>query len=285
MKKRYLIAIAVCLTLLISNTADAVDVLDIGCGARSIGLGKTYAGRKADPYGMFGNPASLRGVTTGEIVSMYGQMSTDVNYTMLGYVMPTVFGKFFAGYGNNTMTGFTTTTLDPVTRRPVAGQSFDYRDDLVIAGYQNSLTKQMSYGLRLKYTGKGAGDISGYYGNGINADAGVLYEANNRLSLGATVRNLIAGETGALKLGNGQYEEQKTGFDIGLGFQPHPKLILYSDFLMNKSIPVEIKVGAEWNPIKLLAVRLGGEQKNAGDNTSYINRLGWLRTKPGNIHY
>ena len=251
--------------------ASASDVLDIGYGAKSIGLGKTYTSVKGDAYGIFGNPASLRGVATGEIVSMYGQMNTDVSYTMLGYVLPTKYGKLFAGYGNNAMNGFTTTTLDAVTGRPMAGSDFDYRDEMLMLGYQNCLTKQISYGLRLKYMSKGAGNLSGYYASGLNADAGVLYEANDRLTLGVTARNIVRGETGAIKIGNGQTEIQPWRVDAGLGFAAHPRLRLYTDVSVTRIIPAEVKIGAEWKPIDMLAIRVGGEQKSAGGNDSYIN--------------
>ena len=183
-------------------------VLDIGYGARSVSLGRTYAGQKADPYGIFGNPAGLKGVVTGEIVSMYGQMDSDVKYTMLGYVMPTKYGKFFAGYGNDQMGGFSATTLDAVSGRPAVVSDFDFRSDLFMLGYENSLNKALSYGFRLKYFSKGAGSLAGYYGSGINADAGLLVEANERLALGITAKNIIPGQAGALKLSNGQIEDE-----------------------------------------------------------------------------
>ena len=257
--------------MMLVSVASAADVLDIGYGAKSIALGKTYTSVKADAYGIFGNPASLKGVTTGEIVSMYGQMSTDISYTMLGYVMPTKYGKFFVGYGNNQMTGFTSTTLDATTGRPAAASDFDYRSDLLMLGYENSLTRAISYGLRLKYMSKGAGSIAGYYASGMNADASVLVEANDRLTLGVTAKNIVPGTAGALNLGNGQTEDQVFAVDMGLGFKAHPKLSLYTDVAMTKNIPAELKVGIEWKPINMLAVRLGGEQKSAGGNSSYLN--------------
>jgi LysM repeat protein len=263
--------LAMTVLLCFIGVANAADVLDIGYGAKSISLGRTYAGQKADPYGIFGNPASLKGITTGEAVSMYGQMNTDVSYTMLGYVLPTKYGKFFGGYGNNYMGGFTTTTLDAITGRPLSAGDFDYRNDLFMLGYQNCLSKQISYGLRVKYDSRGAGNISGYSAYGINADAGVLYEASDRLTLGVTARNIVRGELGTIKLSNGQTEALPWAVDAGLGFAAHPKLNLYTDVSVTRAIPAEVKIGAEWKPIDLLAVRLGGEQRSMGGTDSVLN--------------
>lgn len=255
--------------VLMAGVAQAAEVLDIGYGARSIGLGRTFAGQKDDAYGIFGNPASLKGLTTGEIVSMYGQMGADISYSMLGYVMPTKHGKFFAGYGNNVLSGFTSTTIDASTGRPVPVSAFDFRSDLFMTGYQNSLTNDISYGMRLKYFTKGAG--TGYYGNGINADAGLLIVPNNRLSLGIEARNILLGTMGALKLSNGQTEEQPFQVDLGLGFWVQPRIGLFADYSLYKSIPNEARLGVEWRASDILSVRMGAEQKSSDLNSSYIN--------------
>jgi len=280
--KRYLVP-GICAIILLAGSSLAAGVLDIGYGARSISLGRTYAGQKADPYGIFGNPAGLKGVVTGEIVSMYGQMDSDVKYTMLGYVMPTKYGKFFAGYGNDQMGGFSATTLDAISGRPAVVSDFDYRSDLFMLGYENSLNKALSYGFRLKYFSKGAGSLAGYYGSGINADAGLLVEANERLALGITAKNMIPGQAGALKLSNGQIEDEAFGADIGLGFLAHPKLGLYADVSLNKSIPAEAKLGIEWRPLDVLAVRLGAEQRALGASSSYVNGSAGIGLKVGSF--
>jgi len=58
---------------------------------------------------------------------------------------------------------------------------------------------------------------------------------------------------------------------MGLGYKAHPKLDLYTDISFTRNIPAELKLGIEWKPINMLAIRLGGEQKSAGGNASYIN--------------
>lgn len=266
-KTRYIFAAL--LLVLFAGISIAADVLDIGSGARSIGLGRTNTSVKADGYGIFGNPASLRGLTTGEIVSMYGQMNTDIKYTLLGYVLPTNYGKFFTGYANNQIPDLTSTTLDATTGRPAAVSNFDFRDDLLMLGYENSLTKAISYGLRLKYYSKGSPTLANVSGTGVNADAGVLIDANDKLRIGMMAKNIIPGQ--AIKLHNGQTEELPGEFDIGLGFFPNKRLDIYADLNLTRNIPAEAKLGIEWRMFDRLALRLGAEQKSTGVSSSYIN--------------
>ncbi|MCX5748919.1 MAG: LysM peptidoglycan-binding domain-containing protein [Candidatus Saganbacteria bacterium] len=262
----------ICTVLLmfcLTGISIAADVLDIGAGARSIGLGRTNTSVKGDAYGIFGNPASLRGVTTGEIVSMYGTMNTDVKYTLLGYVLPTKYGKFFAGYANNQTPDITSTTLDATTGRPVAVTNFDFRNDMLLLGYENSLSKAISYGLRVKYYNKGSAAIANMSGSGVNADAGVQIDTNDKLTVGMIAKNIIPGQS--IKLLNGQTEELPGEFDIGLGFFPHKRLDIYADLNLTRNIPAEAKVGIEWRMVDFLALRLGAEQKSMGASSSYIN--------------
>ncbi len=253
------------------GVARGADFIDIGYGARSIGLGRTFAGQKGDSYGVFGNPASLNGVMTGEVVSMYGRMQGDISYTMLGYVLPTRCGNFFVGYGNNQMTGLSSTTIDAVTGRPVIVSDFEYRNDLLMIGYERSIKEKISIGLRLKYYSKGAGIVGGYYGSGMNADAGMVIEANERLTVGVVAKNILLGDMGAIKIRNGDIEEALFEADIGIGYKVNPKLGLYGDVSIAKGIPTEGKIGIELKPVERLSVRLGGEQKSVGGGSNYIN--------------
>ncbi len=45
---------------------------------------------------------------------------------------------------------------------------------------------------------------------------------------------------------------------------------------MRRDIPAEMKVGAEWAPVKMLALRLGAEQKSTGGSDSIINGSGGI---------
>jgi len=255
----------------IAGPVIAADVLDIGSGARSIALGRTSTSTISDGYGIFGNPAVLTGINIGEIISMAGSMSDDARYALLGYVLPTKYGNFSLGYGGNSIGGLNSTTMDATTGRPAVLSNFDFNNNLLMLGFQNNLSKIISFGARLKYYSKGISNSADGTGAGINADVGLLIKANDRFNLGLAGKNLIPGDAGAVKLHNGQIEEQPAALEIGLGFKAHPRLDLYADLGVNKNIPSAAKLGVEWQLLKNLALRLGAEQKALDTSSSYIN--------------
>jgi hypothetical protein len=270
MKKLTTVILTLTLLLTLACLAFGADVLNIGSGARSIALGRTFTSTVADGYGIFGNPASLKGVTTGEVVSMYGTMNGDISYSQLGYVLPTGYGKFFIGYDNNMIPGITTTTLDATTGRPTAVSNFDVSNGLLLAGYENQFNKLLTYGLRLKYYQLGSSNLANISGSGLNADVGLIINPTEQLNIGIVGNNLIPGTTGALKLHNGETEDLPLSLDLGLGCKLR-NLNLYADLSVPKNLPAEAKAGVEWNLNRNLALRLGAEQKTISSTASYVN--------------
>lgn len=258
----------------------AADILDIGAGARSIGMSKTYTTLNGDGYSIFGNPAGLKGVNAPELVSMYGQMAGEVNYTMLGFVMPTQAGKFFAGYAGNKTGELTTTTVD-ANGRIAPLTNFDFGNDLYMLGYGNDLTDKLSLGLRLKYYRKGSADIAGISGSGTNMDLGAQYSVNDHLKLGAVCKNVISGDQGAMKLGNGTVEDMPGSIDLGIGYTAE-KLSVSGDMSLQNG-PAEGRIGLEWTVFKDLVLRAGMEEKSAGNNGDYINGSAGVGFRVGDI--
>src|SRR3989338_3520500 len=86
--------------LLGGAAAAAIDLSEIGVGARPLGMGKAYAGKADDASAIFLNPAGLAKNDALNIVSMSGSMHSDVNYIMLGASDISPLGKFGLGYVN-----------------------------------------------------------------------------------------------------------------------------------------------------------------------------------------
>jgi long-subunit fatty acid transport protein len=57
----------------------AIDISDIGVGARPLGLGKAYVGLADDASAIFVNPAGLSQNDRLNLISMSGAMLSDVN--------------------------------------------------------------------------------------------------------------------------------------------------------------------------------------------------------------
>lgn len=256
--------------LVFGGTVVGSDVMDVGYGARSISLGRTYVGQRGDMYGVFGNPGSLSGVDRVGLVSMYGQMEGDVSYGMLGFVHSSKYGRVFVGQGISVMGGFVSTFIDPVSGRVSGGSVFSYRESVLLGGYQNELSGKVSYGFRMKYINKVVEGVNGYSGRGINGDVGILLLVNDRLNIGMVLRNVVSGASGGISFSDGGYEEQEHRLDVGVGYVSGG-IKLYGDVCMGYGIPAEIRVGGEIKPVSIMAVRVGGEQRSLGGGKSYFN--------------
>ena len=209
--------------LIISSCAFAVEVIDIGAGARSIGLGRAYNAVTADGYSLFANPAGLGGIDSLQMVSMYGEISGDVAYTMLGAVVPTKYGVFGIGYAGSKAGDIVVTTVE-ANGRIGPFSTFNYGNDLYLLSYGNRFKDKISYGLTLKSFRKGSSQITGGEGTGMNADAGLTYDVDKRLRLGFMLKNLLAGSMGAIRWGNGYVEPQPVEFKAGLLLKPRENL-------------------------------------------------------------
>ncbi len=265
----------------ISAVADiGSDVLDIGAGARAISLGRTYSCLKEDSFGMFGNPASLAGIKRPEIISMYGQMNTDVRYSFAGVAIPTEYGAFGIGFASNKTWDLSFTTLDATGRvQPLF--DFDYGTDIYTASYQNMFDEKIAYGLRLKYIRTGTAAISGGQGSGLNADAGIVLSGDN-LRVGAVLSNVLPGELGALKWENGTSQTLNPALDIGISYKLQ-NIRAYTELPFRSGMPLEPRVGFEANMNKYLDIRAGVELKSRGSGTQYTNYSAGVGVYLGNI--
>lgn len=266
--KKYLAA-AVFFAVFVSS-AFAADVLDIGTSARSIGMGRTYVGIKNVGECVFGNPAGLYGLKRVELVSMYTELSGDVKYTLLGVAWPTNYGKFGVGYASNKIGDIFATTMDATTGRVSTLEPFSYGTDMLVLDYSNKINKNLDYGLRFKYIRKGSTYATVGEGTGMNLDLSMLYKINDDADAGIVIANAISGGVGAIKWSNGFEEDLPLVVDIGGSYRIN-KAQIYSDLSLRKTMPPELRLGAEYNVWKSLDLRAGVEQRNASPTEKYIN--------------
>ena len=270
------------LFVVISSCVFASDVTDIGSGARAIGLGRAYNAVTADGYSLFANPAGLGGLDSFQIVSMYGEISGDVAYTMLGAVVPTKFGVFGVGYAGSKAGDIVVTTIE-ANGRVGSSTTFNYGNDLYLLSYANRFKDSLSYGLTLKSFRKGSSQVSGGEGTGMNADAGLTYDVNKKLRLGLLVKNLFAGSAGAIRWGNGYVEQLPLEFKTGVLVKPRDNLNFLFDLNTKSGYPTEAKAGLEWMVNSYLSLRVGMEQLSASNFVRYINYSGGVGIVFGNI--
>ena len=204
-----------CLFLLVTlqfSAWAALDLSEIGVGARPLGLGKAYVGVADDASAVFTNPAGLSLNDNLNIVSMSGAMLGDVNYFLLGAADITPIGRFGFGYINASVGSIPLTGLagSGPSLEAVQYGSSDYGSSQFIFSYGSRLSRflkngagdNVDIGASLKlftqgFTGGAApptgGDnpLNNATGSGMDADLGLMWQASSWANLGLVFQNFL----------------------------------------------------------------------------------------------
>lgn len=262
-----------------STALAALDLSEIGVGARPLGLGRAYVGLADDASAIFTNPAGLSRNKKLNLTSMSGALLGDINYVLIGAANESPLGKFGVGYVNATVTAI------PLTRLVGSGPSLeaeqydltDFGSSLILFSYGSKLNRflrngagqNVSLGATLKLLAQGFSGggtaMQNATGSGLDADLGFLWETNSRSSLGLTVQNFLPATFG------GKFTWQKNGvveglpliIRIGGHFLFRDNLDLMADYEKSQAVgrPGVFHLGSEFWPIETLALRLGLDQK------------------------
>jgi hypothetical protein len=275
-----------------SSLAISSDPLDIGVGARPLGMGKAFAGMAPSSNSLFLNPSGIAGVTGLSVMSMSGKLLQDVNYTTLGFVYPLPLGTLGVGYVSSGSEGF------PITRRVGTSietyDSTNYSNTVYVVSYALPLTllsnrlaflsrydfvNDISVGTSLKYYTQGFSNLTGVMqdatGSGMDLDLALTYRPNPTYSFGATLQNALPVDLGGkfvwarndveegipavLKVGGAVNVLGKNGLRQ---FRDQELVCaLDLDTYVKNNKPGVWHMGLEWWPIEMLAVRLGLDQQ------------------------
>ncbi len=280
-----LLAVVLCGT----TAQAALDLTEIGVGARPLSLGRAYFGLADDASAIFTNPAGLSRNKSLNLVSMSGAMLGDVNYVVLGVTEMSPLGKFGVGYVNAGVGSIPLTQLvgsGPSLEAQQYGAT-DYASNVLIFSYGSKLSRflrngagsNVAVGANLKvfsqgFSGGGA-TMQDAAGSGLDADLGFLWNANQWLDLGLTLQNFLPESFG------GKFSWQKNAVTEGIPLIAHlggrinyfgpngwranwdQKLDLLFDLEKNndQNRPLAVHLGCEYWPVENLALRCGLDQK------------------------
>jgi hypothetical protein len=262
-----------------STALAALDLSEIGVGARPLSLGRAYVGLADDATAIFTNPAGLAGNKSLSLTSMSGALLGDIKYVLLGAADESPLGKFGVGYVNAAVTAI------PLTRLVGSGPSLeaqqydqtDYGSSLILFSYGSRLSRFLRNGagqnvlvgatLKLFSQGFSGGGLTmqNANGSGMDADLGVIWEKDQDLSIGLTFQNFLPTTFG------GQFTWQKNGVKEGIPlitrlgghYSLRSNLDLMADYEQSQAPgrPAVWHLGSEYWPIETLALRLGLDQK------------------------
>jgi hypothetical protein len=255
-----------------------IDPTDIGVGARPLGLGKAFTAIANDGSALFTNPAGLAQNDNLKLISMSGNLMQEVPYTLLGASYPALNGNLGLGYVGLGVSGIRETVL--VNGVPdITGNEASFSNTAVLMSYATDFEKvpylnristgtfkNIKIGTTLKLLSQGfdgtasfeAGNISGF-----DLDLGAIAEINEDTTAGLTIKNIIPGNN---------INEDEIPMIINAGIARR-----FRNYNLAMALDAEFSrgllfhLGCEWNPIQILKLRAGLDQKpSAGSSATNL---------------
>ncbi|MFA6430931.1 MAG: hypothetical protein WCV91_00895 [Candidatus Margulisiibacteriota bacterium] len=203
-KQIFVFLLAACLLIFFCPYARATDIL----GARPLGMGGAFVGLADDANAIFSNPAALFKIGK-EILLFSTRRDVGREYLQFGGVEKTSLAGFGIGYIGKT---------DPKG-------AFSYNSQTVYLSVSKELNQSikvpksmgsLSFGMNLKLASRKLSNIYGGsddVGSNIDLDLSSYFIANEYVSIGATLQNIMNGKTESSAAS--PYEDQRGKFIIG----------------------------------------------------------------------
>mgnify|MGYP001197850870 FL=1 len=160
--------------------------LEIGPGARSLGMGSAYVSVANDASSLYWNPAGIVNVSRPEVQSFYTPWLVETQYYYNTAVVP------LGPYGNLGFS-FTAITMDEMIVRTVQepepsdyGQKFDAGNISMGIAYAKKLTDRFSFGFQTKFIQESIWQMNA---QGFAVDIGTLFITKRDLRIGMSVSN------------------------------------------------------------------------------------------------
>ena len=226
--------------------------LGIDVDARGNAMGGAHGTVTGNIYSVYWNPAGLSEVLFKEIGATYHRTFQDINYSFIGYAMPSdLYGTlamqiFYLGSGPITSTY---ENLDGSFKN--TGDSFSVTDLGFGVSQSKAITENFAYGVNVKFISHKIMDKSAF---DLAGDAGVIYHTPvDGLKLGFALRNIST----MYKFMNSKFREPwNIKFASGYELTNIP-LTLAGDYNIVAAQKDTLNFGAEYWIFDIVALRSG----------------------------
>lgn len=289
MIKRLLIFIFLSCCLALPSLAVSGTTLDPASNLfspRQLGMGNVSIAFSDDAAGVFFNPAGLAKIKLPQLTGASRKLMLDeTEYIHTAWAAPTKWGVFGLGYVAMGTGGSLPTKRDPVTSRIVldpSSEATSYSNSVIALSYARALRPNLSVGANLKLFSQAISGGLSSQATGTGIDLSAAYQANNWLTVGANLQNIISG---GLKWSGGS--EDKIGGYYKLGAKinilgPKNQALRTHQHKLNAGIDIDLPnnvlardnsmlyhFGLEYTPINNIFFRAGLNQDGNGSGLTY----------------
>ncbi|CAG0952203.1 hypothetical protein ARNL5_00193 [Anaerolineae bacterium] len=164
----------------------AAAFLEIGVGARAMGMGGAYAAVSNDASALYWNPAGLAWIPGVEVEATHNAWLLGSNHDFVGVVVPVASIRSAIGISFVTL-GFGDQAVRTVDRPEGTGETYDARDMAIGLSYAFALTDRFAFGVTAKFVTQRIWFESG---SAFGVDLGIFYATPvEGLRLGISMSN------------------------------------------------------------------------------------------------
>ncbi|HPN32389.1 MAG TPA: PorV/PorQ family protein [bacterium] len=229
------------------------EFLNLGVGARALGMSSAYTAADEDVYAAYWNPAGLASLKSSQAAFMHNSLPEKISqdYIIFGFPLAKknqylAFLLNFGRYDDEILTVYP----DLNNNNPYTNKKFDGSDLLIGASYAYKNKNNIQLGLTLKYISQ---DIYNYNARAMAVDAGLLYKVNNTFNIGTGIYNF-----GTKMKFNKKSEELPVKIKVGVSTKLVENIFMINgDICYIKDEDVELALGVEVKPFKFISLRAG----------------------------
>lgn len=278
------IYLTICANILAADTEYkyAGEFLNLGVGARALGMGGAFVAVADDGTTAYWSPAGLSYLKSKEVTFMYSQQfSNFVKTNFISYAHPTSnWGTFsiswlrvgvddipktgFIDINGNLMQDFDDKNDNGVKdpdelyiERPVVVGSFDDIEDGVFLSYGLRINEYLSTGLNLKFIKQ---SLNIHTSSGFGADIGIISELFKGFKIGLNLQD-VPKTTIKWDL-TGHEDKIPISAKVGLSYTgeiPSIKSVAIVSWSVDTKYDTTMHYGAEWMLMNSLAMRVGSD--------------------------
>lgn len=170
------------------------DALQLGAGARALGMGSAFVAVSNDATAFIWNPAGFATLSQREIHAQHTeQFGGSINHDILALGFPLIRGGFGLGLVRLGVDGISFTKLEDPNRpigpdnRPTISQTVGTTDNIFYLSYAHKLKPTLVFGISSKLIHRALNVGSG---TGFGLDTGILYTPSSKIRLGAIIQNI-----------------------------------------------------------------------------------------------